>query len=63
MSVGDYKGNVVIEVERGTLSVRKRPEGIVVIVLDYDTEGADESRLCRCKVGNGRPHYHSVTRS
>lgn len=44
---------ITVEVLGGLVSdVRNIPEGIRVKVIDYDTEGIDESHPCAKKIGD-----------
>ena len=48
---------VIIHVEGGTVCEVEQPPDVAVHVIDLDTEGADEEKLCNCDIEIG-PHFH-----
>lgn len=49
---------IVIHVEGGLVVEVEKPSDLVAHVIDLDTEGADEDKLCRCEMAR-EPHFHT----
>lgn len=49
---------VMVEVEDGALRATKIPKGVALVVIDFDTDGAEDADLCTCAHGGGRRHFH-----
>ena len=50
---------VVVKVQGGIVHLAAAPRGVEVVALDYDTDGATDQELCRCRLaGADAPHIH-----
>ena len=52
------KNQVIITLNGGLVSNVKAPQGIEILVKDYDVEGTDESELTRD--GDGKFYFESL---